>query len=65
METVKVYSPVDDKNIKNNLNDSPIWKQAYSEDDISKAKLKHSELYEYTVKFDGIKPVQVTKIKKV
>ena len=65
MKTVKVYSPVDDKNIKNNLNDSPIWKQAYGEDEISRAKLKHSELYEYTVKFDGIKPVQVTNIKKV
>jgi len=65
MKTVKLYSPVDDKNIKNNLNDSPIWKQAYGELEISRAKLKHSELYEYTLKFDGIKPVQVTNIKKV
>jgi len=65
MEIVKVYSPVDDKDVRNNLNGSPIWKQAYHTDDLPVARKKHSTLYEYSIKFDGLKPMQVTNIKKL
>jgi hypothetical protein len=63
MEIVKVYSPVDDKEIRNNLNNSPVWKQAYHTDDLPVARKKHATLFEYSVKFDGLKPIQVTNIK--
>ena len=65
METVIVYSPVEDKGIKNNLNDSPIWKSAIHEDDIAKEHKKGKLMFEYTMKFDGLKPVQVTKVKNI
>ena len=65
METVKVISPVDDKGIRNDLNGSPIWKTAYHANELKIAEKKHSELYEYSVKFDGLRPVQVTDIKKL
>jgi hypothetical protein len=65
MEIVKVYSPVEDKEIRNNLNASPIWKQAYHEDEFENAKRKHSNLYEYSIKFDGLKPIQLTNMKRV
>lgn len=65
METVKVYSPVEDKKIKSNINESPIWKQAIHEDDVREEMDKGKPLFEYTMKFDGLKPVQVTKVKKL
>lgn len=66
METVKVYSPIEDKKIRENLNDSPIWKGLrYHIDELSIAKEKHPTLYEYSFKFDGLKLVQLTGVKKV
>lgn len=65
METIKVYSPIDDKNIHQNLNDSPIWKSAYHQDELSAAKAKHPNLFEYSIKFEGLKPVFVSNVKKV
>jgi len=65
METVKVYSPVNDENIQKDLNGSPIWKQAYHESEVAVAQKNHTEVYEYSVKFDGLKPVQLTGVKKL
>ena len=65
METVKVYSVIEDKNIKKSLNDSPIWKQAIHEDELADVQEKGKPLFEYTIKFDGTKPVQVTDVKKI
>ena len=64
METVKVFSPIDDKNIRNNLDGSPIWKSAYHESELNEAQKKHTVLFEYSIKFDGLKCIQVTGIKK-
>jgi hypothetical protein len=65
MEIVKIYSPIEDKEIRNNLNGSPIWKQAYHVDELETAKTKHPVLYEYTIKFNGLQPIQVTSVKRV
>jgi len=65
METVKVYSPVNDENIQKDLNGSPIWKTAYTEDELVEAQKKHTEIYEYSMKFDGLVPKQFTGVKKL
>lgn len=65
METIKVYSPIEDKNIRTNLNDSPIWKTAYHKDEVESARKSHNQMFEYSIKFDGLKPIQVTNVKKV
>jgi hypothetical protein len=65
METVIVYSPVQDKNIQQNLSGSPIWGEAYHESDLTDTQKKFASMYQYTMKFDGLKPVMVTKVKKV
>jgi polysaccharide pyruvyl transferase WcaK-like protein len=66
METVKVYSPVEDKKIRETLGDSPIFKGLrYHSDELSIAKEKHAVLYEYSFKFDGTKLVQFTGMKKL
>ena len=64
MENVKVYSPIEDKEIRKNLNGSPIWKQAYHEEELSDAQ-KFSKIFEYTIKFDGLKPVMVNGVKTI
>lgn len=67
MEIVKVYSPVNDDNINRRLiDDSPIWKGLkYTEDEVVEARKTNADLYEYSIKFDGLKPVQVTNVKKL
>ena len=64
METVILYSPIEDKNIQKSLNDSPIWKHAIHEDELLDNINKGKTLFQYKIKFDGLKPVQVTSVKK-
>jgi hypothetical protein len=65
METIKVYSPIEDKEIRNNLKDSAIWKQAYHADELPMARAKYREMFEYIIKFDGLMPIMVNKITKL
>lgn len=65
METIKVYSPVEDREIQKNLADSPIWKTAYHKDELEEAKTKHNQMFEYSIKFENTTPIQVTKVKKM
>ncbi len=65
MQTVKVYSPIEDKEIRKNLNNSPIWKLAYHNDEYKSFVSNHPNMFEYTIKFDGLKPMQVTKVMKI
>lgn len=61
MTTEKVYSLIEDKNIKNNLNRSSIWKNCHHETDIK----PKGRIICYTIKFDGLKPIQVLKVETV
>lgn len=60
METVKVYSPILDEHIQKNIIKSPIWKEAYQEEEEKPEK----RMYVYHIKFNGTIPIQVTKIEK-
>ena len=64
MEIEKVYSPVNDPKVKSNLIDSPIWKNCYKVEEVTNEVLKkHNNIfYIYSIKFDGLTPVQVTKV---
>ena len=61
----KVYSPIEDKQISNNLSNSPIWKACYTEEEYKQQSGAFSTMYCYSIKFDGLTPIQVTKIKNV
>jgi hypothetical protein len=65
MEDVKVYSPIEDKAIRENLNGSPIWKKAYHAEDLPRITTGNAVVFEYSIKFEGLKPVQVTNVKKI
>jgi len=61
-----VISPIYDEKINSHILDSEIWKEAYTLDDMSdEIRKKHPILYEYSIKFDGVMPIQVTKIRKI
>ena len=65
MESVKVYSPVLDEEVRTNLGNSPIFKKAYTADELVEAEKKNPTLYEYTFKFEGLKVVQFLGMKKM
>lgn len=66
MEIVKVLSPVEDRKIRENLIGSPIWTgKRYHESELELAEKENSILYEYSFKFEGLKPVQFTGMKKL
>lgn len=66
METVKVYSPVEDKKIRETLGNSSIFKGTrYHISELNTAKKNHDVLFEYSFKFEGTKLVQFTGVKKI
>ena len=66
MTVETVISPVLDKQMNSHLNDSKVWKQAFKADELSeKIRGMHPAWYEYTVKFDGLRPIQMTKYKEI
>jgi len=65
MENVIVYSAIDDQKIKSDLNNSPIWKKAYTEEEYLQNPRLYPIWFKYSFKFDGLKPVQLTKMKKI
>ena len=59
----KVFSKVDDKNIKNDVMNSPIWKNCKHYEDVTSKEERGGFLY--TVMFDGVTPVTCTKMQKL
>lgn len=65
MENVNVYSPVDDQKIKTEFQNSPIWAKAYTEEEYQNNPRRYPIWFQYGFKFEGLKPIQVTKTKKI
>jgi hypothetical protein len=59
-----IYSPVEDNS--KDIAKSSIWKNAWHKDEITPEALRrYSNWWEYHVRFDGLKPQQLLKVKKV
>ena len=66
MKVEKVFSPYEDKKIMDHLASSPIWDKAYKEEELTdEVKSKHRYMFMYMIKFDGLKPIQVTNQKLI
>lgn len=61
-----VYSPINDHRIKAELINSPIWKLVYTKEEVTEELIKKHKghMYVYTIKFDGLTPVQHMGTKK-
>jgi hypothetical protein len=52
--------------MNSHITTSEVWKQAYKEEEINEKVIGlHSKWYKYNIKFDGLKPVQMTKMKEM
>uniref|UniRef100_A0A6M3K1F7 Uncharacterized protein n=1 Tax=viral metagenome TaxID=1070528 RepID=A0A6M3K1F7_9ZZZZ len=63
MTTENIYSPIKDLSIRDHIKDSNIWNHAYTEEEHRKFRdgtIK--KWFKYTIKFDGLIPIMVTKI---
>jgi hypothetical protein len=48
------------------LNSSLIWKNAWKQEEVTEeAKRQYKTWWKYSIKFDGLKPIQVTKMERV
>jgi len=64
MENVIVLSTIENKG--KDIANAPFWKEAYHKDEVSKDMLANGkQWYEYHIKFDGLKPVQLTKTNEI
>lgn len=65
----QVFSPVEDTKIKSNskiIGNSKIWDLCFKEEEVNDELLmKHPKMFKYTIKFEGLTPIQVTKVKKI
>jgi len=63
MKTIDIISPVLDSKIQEHINESPIWHNAYHEEEITdEIYRKYNSWHMYSVKFEGLEPIQCTKI---
>lgn len=65
MENIHVYSPIEDKKIRTDFINSPIWKKAYTQEEYLENLNKYSSWFKYSFKFDGLLVKQVTNVKKI
>ena len=56
-----VYSKIHDKRIAKNISKSPIWKECHKPEELDSKK----GYFKYSIRFNGLKPVQVLSIKKI
>ena len=61
-----VISPVKDEKMNSHLNNSEVWQKAYKAEELTeRIKGMYPAWYEYTLKFDGLKAIQMTKFREI
>lgn len=61
-----VISPILDDKINSHIVESEIWHKAYKPEELTdKVRGMNPNWYEYNIKFDGLKPIQMTKMKEI
>jgi len=58
-----IVSPILDSNIQDHIGSSPVWNNAFKKDEITlELYRKYPSWYAYSIKFNGLTPVQLTKL---
>ena len=67
MTIEKVITSVKDTNLQaNGFKNEQLWKQSYHKEDFTdEVRKTKAHWYEYTIKFEGTVPFQVTKLKEI
>ncbi len=63
----KVFSPIEDKQIRQriNLSSSIIWGTCFKPDEVADFETGYTKMFCYTIKFDGLTPVQLVNIERI
>ena len=59
-----VFSTIEDKKIRNDVSNSPIWKSCLHWEDVTEEQKKKGG-YVYTIYFAGLIPISVTSVRKL
>ena len=59
-----VFSTIEDKRIRNDVKNSPIWKSCLHWEDVTEEQKKKGG-YVYTIYFEGVTPISVTSVRKL
>lgn len=66
MTTEIVVSPVRDDKMNSHIKESEVWKNAYHTDEVTEEiRMKHNSWFEYTVRFEGLTAIQMTKFREI
>ena len=60
-----VLSPIKDEKMNSHIKESEVWKNAFHPEEVTPEIFrKYPAWYEYTIKFSGLTPIQMTKMKE-
>jgi hypothetical protein len=66
MTDEKVISPIKDTKFNSHPSTSPIWAKAYKIEELDeRTRGMHPAWYEYTIRFEGLKPLQQLKFREI
>lgn len=66
MTVEKVLSPVRDEKMNSHINESEVWKKAYHPEEVTdEIRAKFTSWFQYTIKFEGLRPFHVTKFEAI
>lgn len=61
-----VISPVKDEKMNSHIKESEIWKKAFKREEITeRIRGMHPVWYEYTIQFEGLIPIMMTKFREI
>jgi len=61
-----VISPVKDEKFNSHPSDSEIWQKAFKREELTdRIRGMHPAWYEYTIQFDGLKPIMMAKMREI
>lgn len=66
MTTEVVLSPIRDDKMQSHIKESEVWKNAFHQEEVTEEiRMKHNQWFEYTVRFEGLTAIQVTKFREI
>ena len=61
-----VISPVFDDKMNSHINESEVWKKAFKPEELTdEIRNMHPKWFEYTIKFDGLRPIYMKKYREI
>ena len=61
-----VLSPIRDDKMQSHIKESEVWKNSFHPEEVTEEiRMKYSQWFEYTIRFEGLTAFQVTKFREI